>query len=161
ENPGRVVEKQELLKRLWPDTYVEEANVTFNIKRLRKALGDDAHSPHYIETVTRRGYRFIAEVEDVLSNSNSVSRQMSQSHEIANAQSADSHNQLSRQGEAQAAEPSSESANRQSSLMPETQYEAQPASRPASMSTGKRSVALAAATGIVVACIAIFLWEFS
>ena len=60
ENSGRIVEKEKLMSRLWPDTFVEEANLTFNIQQLRKALGDDARHPQFIETVSRRGYRFIA-----------------------------------------------------------------------------------------------------
>src|SRR5688500_15379983 len=59
---GRIVEKEELMSRLWPDTFVEESNLTFNIQQLRKAFRDDAKRPQFIETVARRGYRFIAEV---------------------------------------------------------------------------------------------------
>src|SRR5207244_1665163 len=62
DNGGRIVEKEELMHRLWPDTFVEESNLTFNIQQLRKALGDNARQPRFIETVARRGYRFIAEV---------------------------------------------------------------------------------------------------
>lgn len=62
ENAGHLVEKDELIRRLWPDRFVEESNLTFNIKMLRKALGDDATKPCFIETVPKRGYRFIAEV---------------------------------------------------------------------------------------------------
>ena len=61
ENGGRLVEKEELMSRLWPETFVEEANLTFNVQQLRKALGDNARAPVYIETITKRGYRFIAE----------------------------------------------------------------------------------------------------
>ena len=59
ENSGRIVNKEELMSRLWPDTFVEEANLTSNIQQLRKSLGDNARHPIYIETVARRGYRFI------------------------------------------------------------------------------------------------------
>src|SRR5437660_1641642 len=62
DNGGRIVEKEELMRRLWPDTFVEESNLTFNIQQLRKALGDNARHPRFIETVARRGYRFIAQV---------------------------------------------------------------------------------------------------
>src|SRR5215203_412131 len=65
ENHGRILLKEELMKRLWPDTFVEEANLTFNIQQLRKSLGDNARSPIYIQTIARRGYRFIAAVEPV------------------------------------------------------------------------------------------------
>jgi Tol biopolymer transport system component/DNA-binding winged helix-turn-helix (wHTH) protein len=72
ENKGRIVEKEKLMNRLWPDTFVEEANLTFNIKQLRKSLGDDARNPTYIETVSRRGYRFIADVDEVLTETGAV-----------------------------------------------------------------------------------------
>src|SRR6185369_11029743 len=63
ECSGRIVGKDELMRRLWPDTFVEEANLTFNIQQIRKTLGDSARKPVYIETIARRGYRFIATVE--------------------------------------------------------------------------------------------------
>jgi len=63
ENHGRIVLKEELMKRLWPDTFVEESNLTFNIQQLRKCLGDNARMPAFIETIPRRGYRFIADLE--------------------------------------------------------------------------------------------------
>ena len=63
QHPGRVLRKDFLLQAVWPDSFVEEGNITFNIRQLRKALGDDAQSPTYIETIQRRGYRFIPPVE--------------------------------------------------------------------------------------------------
>ncbi|HWC77676.1 MAG TPA: alpha/beta fold hydrolase, partial [Blastocatellia bacterium] len=57
EHSGHVLDKDELMSRVWPDTFVEEANIAVNISRLRKALG-----PRIIETVPRRGYRFTAGV---------------------------------------------------------------------------------------------------
>ncbi len=62
---GKIVSKEKLLSEVWPDSYVEEGNITYNIRQLRKALGDDAQSPIFIETIPRRGYRFIADVEEV------------------------------------------------------------------------------------------------
>lgn len=62
EKAGHLVEKDELMRLLWQDRYVEEGNLTSNVKMLRRALGDDAAHPRFIETVPRRGYRFIAEV---------------------------------------------------------------------------------------------------
>jgi Tol biopolymer transport system component/DNA-binding winged helix-turn-helix (wHTH) protein len=64
ENGGRIVEKEALMNRVWKDTFVEEANLTFSIQQLRKALGDNARKPFFIETVARRGYRFIAQVSE-------------------------------------------------------------------------------------------------
>ena len=58
EQPGRLFTKQELLDKVWPDTFVEESNLTYNVFSLRKALGDPAENGQYIETVPRRGYRF-------------------------------------------------------------------------------------------------------
>ncbi|HYW73902.1 MAG TPA: winged helix-turn-helix domain-containing protein [Pyrinomonadaceae bacterium] len=63
EHAGRLLEKDELMEHLWQGRFVEESNLTFNIKMLRRALGDDAQSPRFIETVPRRGYRFIAEIK--------------------------------------------------------------------------------------------------
>jgi TolB-like protein/DNA-binding winged helix-turn-helix (wHTH) protein/Flp pilus assembly protein TadD len=62
ENGGRIVKKEDAMNRLWPDSFVEDANLVFNIQQLRKLLGDNARAPVYIETVSRRGYRFIAPV---------------------------------------------------------------------------------------------------
>lgn len=57
--------KDELLKQVWPDTFVEENNLTQNIFLLRRVLGDERPAPKYIETVVRRGYRFVANVRVV------------------------------------------------------------------------------------------------
>ena len=75
EHAGRLLEKDELMRTIWQDRFVEESNLTFNIKMLRKALHDDAHQPRFIETVPRRGYRFIAEVRErttAITESNSL-----------------------------------------------------------------------------------------
>ncbi len=62
EQPGRLISKDELLHKVWPDTFVEESNLAYNVFGLRKALGDAAESGLYIETVPKRGYRFTAAV---------------------------------------------------------------------------------------------------
>src|SRR5205085_5684476 len=62
ENSGRVVEKDELMRQVWPDSFVEEGNLTQNISLLRKALGETSDGKPFIETVARRGYRFAASV---------------------------------------------------------------------------------------------------
>jgi DNA-binding winged helix-turn-helix (wHTH) protein len=59
-NNGRVVEKDFLMKEVWPDEYVEEGNLAQHIFILRRALGESTETPRYIETVPRRGYRFVA-----------------------------------------------------------------------------------------------------
>jgi TolB-like protein/DNA-binding winged helix-turn-helix (wHTH) protein/Tfp pilus assembly protein PilF len=65
ENRGHLLEKDELLRKVWPDTFVEESNLAQHISLLRKALQDGEDGPRYIETVPRRGYRFIAEVREL------------------------------------------------------------------------------------------------
>src|SRR5258708_24297624 len=64
ERHGHLVEKDELLKLVWPDTFVEETNLTYNISVLRKALGDGTDGSKLIETVSKRGYRFAAPVSE-------------------------------------------------------------------------------------------------
>ncbi|MGB7285172.1 MAG: winged helix-turn-helix domain-containing protein [Candidatus Acidiferrum sp.] len=65
ENAGQVITRDELQRRLWPeDTFVDfEDGLNTAVKKLREALGDDAEKPRYIETIPRRGYRFVAEVK--------------------------------------------------------------------------------------------------
>ena len=70
ESSGRIIEKKELMTRLWPDTFVEESNLTYSIVQLRKTLGDDARHPRYIETIPKRGYRFIVDVTAVPESQN-------------------------------------------------------------------------------------------
>src|SRR5262245_20657778 len=59
EGHGHLLEKEELLRKVWPDTFVEEANLASNISQLRKALGDGENGIRYIETAQKRGYRFV------------------------------------------------------------------------------------------------------
>jgi DNA-binding winged helix-turn-helix (wHTH) protein/TolB-like protein/Flp pilus assembly protein TadD len=61
ENQGHLLPKEELLRRVWPDAIVEENNLTVTISALRKALDEGPTDRQYIETVPRRGYRFVAE----------------------------------------------------------------------------------------------------
>lgn len=62
ENSGQVLEKEQLMQRLWPDTIVEESNLTHYIYTLRRVLGDEKDNPQFIVTIPGRGYRFTAEV---------------------------------------------------------------------------------------------------
>lgn len=62
ERSGHLVEKEELLNLVWADAFVEEANLARCIHTLRKALGEEHDKQQYIETVPKRGYRFVAEV---------------------------------------------------------------------------------------------------
>src|SRR5215468_5930590 len=65
EQPGEVVLREDIRKRLWPDDTIVEFDHSINaaIKRLRDALDDSAELPQYIETVARRGYRFMGKAE--------------------------------------------------------------------------------------------------
>jgi DNA-binding winged helix-turn-helix (wHTH) protein len=62
QQAGQVVTKEELFRRVWPDTVVSDTTLTSCILELRQALHDRAKTPRYIETVHRRGYRFIGKV---------------------------------------------------------------------------------------------------
>ena len=59
ERSGHIVEKDELMQKVWPDTFVEEVNLARHVSNLRKVLGEEREDQLYIETVPRRGYRFI------------------------------------------------------------------------------------------------------
>ncbi|HEX3086224.1 MAG TPA: winged helix-turn-helix domain-containing protein, partial [Pyrinomonadaceae bacterium] len=64
ESDGQVLTKEELMHRVWPDSFVEEANLSHHIHKLREALGEKTGNK-YIETLARRGYRFVARVNEV------------------------------------------------------------------------------------------------
>jgi TolB-like protein/DNA-binding winged helix-turn-helix (wHTH) protein/Flp pilus assembly protein TadD len=68
ENSGHILEKDTLMKAIWPDAVVEETNLTRNVSTLRKALGESPDARPYIETIPWRGYRFVASVKDVTNN---------------------------------------------------------------------------------------------
>src|SRR5438045_6033419 len=72
---GEVVSKEELMKRVWPDSFVEDGNLTYNISVLRKALGERAGEHHYIVTVPGRGYQFVATVSTARDQDESESSQ--------------------------------------------------------------------------------------
>ena len=64
QHRGRLVEKQALLDAVWGDAFVTENALSRVVAQLRKALGDDAHEPRYLQTVPKRGYRFLPEVDE-------------------------------------------------------------------------------------------------
>jgi DNA-binding winged helix-turn-helix (wHTH) protein/tetratricopeptide (TPR) repeat protein len=70
ENRGHILEKDELIKRLWPDTFVEESSLAQNIFQLRRALTGGGPTRKYIETVPKRGYRFSADVREIVQGDN-------------------------------------------------------------------------------------------
>jgi Tol biopolymer transport system component/DNA-binding winged helix-turn-helix (wHTH) protein len=65
ENSGHVINKDELIKQVWPDTFVEEVGLARNISVLRRVLGEGQDEPQYIETIPKLGYRFTASVKQV------------------------------------------------------------------------------------------------
>src|SRR6185503_8205791 len=65
ERRGELIDKEDLMKEVWRDTIVEENNITVSMSMLRKTLGEDRDNPRFIETVPRRGYRFVAEVVEI------------------------------------------------------------------------------------------------
>ena len=61
-NPGEVLDRDQILEAVWPDTFVGDSTLTYAVVGLRKALGDDSKKPEYIRTIPKRGYRLIAPV---------------------------------------------------------------------------------------------------
>lgn len=75
ERPGDLVTREEIQSRLWPDTFVDvEGSLNSAVLRLREALGDSAESPRFIETLPRRGYRFVGQVEAIGESAEPVPR---------------------------------------------------------------------------------------
>src|SRR5579884_3036285 len=84
ERAGRLVTQDELLEAVWPETFVQPEVIKYQIADIRSALGDSAKKPSFIETVPRRGYRFIAAVrEDGSSLPASGSRLAGRERELA------------------------------------------------------------------------------
>ena len=65
ERGGHLIERDDLMNRVWADSFVEEQNITRIIHLLRKTLGEDENGNKFIETVAKKGYRFVAEVTEV------------------------------------------------------------------------------------------------
>jgi pimeloyl-ACP methyl ester carboxylesterase/DNA-binding winged helix-turn-helix (wHTH) protein len=74
QHAGRLVMKDEFMRRLWPDVFVGDAVLKVCVREIRRALGDDSRHPRYVETAHRRGYRFIAPVTQVARQGVDVSR---------------------------------------------------------------------------------------
>ena len=72
ENGGHVLQKNALMEALWPDSFVEESNLTQNVFLVRKALGEDQGGHQYVKTIPRVGYRFIAPVREILIDGDAV-----------------------------------------------------------------------------------------
>lgn len=74
ETRGQLIGKDDLMREVWPDTVVEDNNITVSISHLRKILGEDRLNPKFIETVPRRGYRFVAAVTELPASQSAVAR---------------------------------------------------------------------------------------
>jgi DNA-binding winged helix-turn-helix (wHTH) protein len=74
ERPGEVISREELQRRLWPDTFVDvDHNLNTAINKIRETLADSAERPRFVETLSRRGYRFIAPITSADSETNAQS----------------------------------------------------------------------------------------
>src|SRR5579863_2146266 len=85
DHPGRLVTQEELLEAIWPDTYVQPEILRKYILELRKVLGDDPKSPRFIETLPKRGYRFVAALGEapLMPASPSLPGPVGRDHDIA------------------------------------------------------------------------------
>lgn len=88
QKSGHVVGKDELMREVWADSFVEESNLTQNISVLRKVLGEDRGGRSYIETVSKRGYRFVASVREVSSDNDSLATENHNGPRIISRESA-------------------------------------------------------------------------
>jgi DNA-binding winged helix-turn-helix (wHTH) protein len=100
ENRGHVVERNRLMEEIWPETAVEEGNLTTNISMLRKALDEGASGQQYIQTLPRRGYRFVGQVNEVVADlPPPIARRGSGSPILVGQEEADSETATLRSGE--------------------------------------------------------------
>lgn len=91
-NQGRMVTKDELLRQVWPDTFVEEINLAVNISTIRKALGENPQECRFIATVPGRGYRFVAEVRNAADQDTDINWSGTAEHAAPNADPEDPEN---------------------------------------------------------------------
>jgi DNA-binding winged helix-turn-helix (wHTH) protein/Tfp pilus assembly protein PilF len=83
ENYGHTLEKDALIERVWANTFVEDGNLNRNISTLRKILGDDSHKPRFIKTLPKRGYRFDADVREILEEDEEVTVERRTNYRVA------------------------------------------------------------------------------
>ncbi|MCI0491144.1 MAG: winged helix-turn-helix domain-containing protein [Blastocatellia bacterium] len=116
ENSGRVVERNELIEKLWPDTFVEEINLNVQISLLRKSLGEQPNEHRYIVTVPRKGYSFVAEINRIENGTGDRSEHedftSAATIEDQNRQEVSSQEETNPDGKAAFAWPSGERSNR-------------------------------------------------
>jgi DNA-binding winged helix-turn-helix (wHTH) protein len=86
ENNGRVLEKNDLLNRIWPETFVEEINLNVHISNLRKALGESAAHHQYIKTIPKKGYCFTAQIAEIEADEGILRAQAAEALPHASAQ---------------------------------------------------------------------------
>lgn len=161
EKSGRIVEREELMNRLWPDTFVEEANLTFNIKQLRKVLGDDARNPLYIETVARRGYRMIADAQEVLMETGAMNDHIAPRFDSSDASVSDITSTASRRSVGSDESKPVESPIEIRSAKPEEHLDATATSAEASTGLRKRAIALIAGIAIVIIVAGLVVWKLA
>jgi TolB-like protein/Tfp pilus assembly protein PilF len=88
QNSGSLVSKETLLSRVWPDAFVEEANLNVNVATLRKALGERPNEHRYIETIPKLGYRFVAKVIKREANRDRTNKQQPRATPLVEKQTA-------------------------------------------------------------------------
>src|SRR5215467_9746403 len=86
-NQGRMVTKDELLRQVWPDTFVEEVNLAVNISTIRKALGENPQECRFIATLPGRGYRFVADVRNIADQNGHTNSSGTAEHEAGTTDS--------------------------------------------------------------------------
>ncbi|MEW6734422.1 MAG: winged helix-turn-helix domain-containing protein [Acidobacteriota bacterium] len=83
-NSGQLVKKEDLMREIWPDTFVEEGSLTRNISVLRKILGEGPSDHQYIQTIPKQGYRFVAEVREIFDKDSPLIDEQDQNEEEIN-----------------------------------------------------------------------------
>src|SRR5437879_5371627 len=96
ENRGHMLNTGEVMKRLWPDSFVEEANLTVNISQLRKALAENGDQDQYIETVPKHGYRFVAPVREIWEPADLIVRERTRARIVIEEHETDSDGEVQR-----------------------------------------------------------------
>ena len=158
EHRDRVLEKNELLERLWPDTVVEEANLTVNMSSLRKALGESPSERRYIVTVPGRGYRFVAAVSEVWEEASDLIIEQHTSASIVIEQE-ESEGEMERWGDGERKDGGKRLSLSQPLPLPSSPTLALP---PARSKLQPRVVLVSAGVMIVtLAAVSYFLWERS
>jgi len=89
EHHGHLIEKDELLKAVWPGIFVEEVNLSYNVSLIRKALGEGENGQRFIETVPKRGYRFVGNVREIEESALPTTEEPPGSEDIINSEPSD------------------------------------------------------------------------